>query len=325
MAAQILPNFQPYFTSQHSSLNTSVPFATYIGANDESFSFFQPELQEQRTSMTSPYRSTSRKLKRPSPIPSSNAHARISPRRDRTPIRRNTPTAPKLHSQTRAEVMMPYTPDGGQMQSMQLSQTPLMVLPSESVPTMPHIMGAHSPYPEGESYGTYVPSGNFVMSAGSPALSSVDFNFQSEQANQDYYQMNLAVSQAPLTTANLEVQQSIYGSFGQQSQAPLTPAVPVAPSFPPITMPLESNRGDLEISSSRPKPQCWDHGCNGRQFSTFSNLLRHQREKNGHAIKAVCPDCGMLFTRTTARNGHMNGGKCKGRADSQTKATLITE
>ncbi|TLD09839.1 hypothetical protein PspLS_12041 [Pyricularia sp. CBS 133598] len=30
---------------------------------------------------------------------------------------------------------------------------------------------------------------------------------------------------------------------------------------------------------SRPKPQCWEHGCNGSSFSTFSNLLRYQREK----------------------------------------------
>ncbi|KAL8669626.1 MAG: hypothetical protein Q9168_005791 [Polycauliona sp. 1 TL-2023] len=29
------------------------------------------------------------------------------------------------------------------------------------------------------------------------------------------------------------------------------------------------------------KPQCFDHGCNGREFSTFSDLLRHQREKLG--------------------------------------------
>ena len=27
------------------------------------------------------------------------------------------------------------------------------------------------------------------------------------------------------------------------------------------------------------KPQCWDHGCNGRQFSTFNDLYRHQQEE----------------------------------------------
>ncbi|KAL1913349.1 hypothetical protein Sste5344_000899 [Sporothrix stenoceras] len=69
----------------------------------------------------------------------------------------------------------------------------------------------------------------------------------------------------------------------------------------------------VRVVQSRPKPQCWEHGCNGRQFSTFSNLLRHQREKSGQAAKAVCPNCGAEFTRTTARNGHLQHDKCKQR------------
>lgn len=63
-------------------------------------------------------------------------------------------------------------------------------------------------------------------------------------------------------------------------------------------------------SSQKPKPQCWEHGCNGRKFSTFSNLLRHQREKSGTASKSYCPKCGAEFTRTTARNGHLAHDKC---------------
>ncbi|KAI6785684.1 uncharacterized protein J7T54_006018 [Emericellopsis cladophorae] len=72
----------------------------------------------------------------------------------------------------------------------------------------------------------------------------------------------------------------------------------------------------VRVVQSRPKPKCWDHGCNGRQFSTFSNLLRHQREKSGQANKASCPNCGAEFTRTTARNGHMLHDKCKQRRNS---------
>jgi hypothetical protein len=71
------------------------------------------------------------------------------------------------------------------------------------------------------------------------------------------------------------------------------------------------------VLNSRPKPQCWEHGCNGRQFSTFSNLLRHQREKSGTASKSTCPRCGAEFTRTTARNGHMAHDKCKPRRASE--------
>ncbi|CAG7989375.1 unnamed protein product [Penicillium nalgiovense] len=67
----------------------------------------------------------------------------------------------------------------------------------------------------------------------------------------------------------------------------------------------------VRVLNLRPRPQCWDHGCNGREFSTFSNLLRHQREKSGVVAKAECPVCGAVFTRTTARNIHVAQGKCK--------------
>lgn len=62
--------------------------------------------------------------------------------------------------------------------------------------------------------------------------------------------------------------------------------------------------------AKRTVAMCWEHGCNGRKFSTSSNLLRHRREKDGSASKSVCPDCGAQFTRTTARNGHLAHGKC---------------
>ncbi|KAL4970688.1 uncharacterized protein BDV14DRAFT_161707 [Aspergillus stella-maris] len=68
----------------------------------------------------------------------------------------------------------------------------------------------------------------------------------------------------------------------------------------------------VRVVSYRPKPQCFEHGCNGREFSTFSNLLRHQREKSGVVAKAECHHCGAVFTRTTARNIHVAQGKCKG-------------
>ena len=71
-----------------------------------------------------------------------------------------------------------------------------------------------------------------------------------------------------------------------------------------------SNDASTRVLAQRPKPQCWEHGCNGRQFSTFSNLLRHQREKSGTASKSYCPRCGAEFTRTTARNGHLAHDKC---------------
>lgn len=81
------------------------------------------------------------------------------------------------------------------------------------------------------------------------------------------------------------------------------------------------SQGGVRVVQSRPKPQCWEHGCNGRQFSTFSNLLRHQREKSGQATKASCPDCGAEFTRTTARNGHLLHQKCKTKRQHSTSSS----
>jgi len=84
----------------------------------------------------------------------------------------------------------------------------------------------------------------------------------------------------------------------------------------PSTSTQQESQDTVRVVHSRPKPQCWEHGCNGRQFSTFSNLLRHQREKSGIASKPTCPKCGAEFTRTTARNGHMAHEKCKQRRNS---------
>lgn len=84
----------------------------------------------------------------------------------------------------------------------------------------------------------------------------------------------------------------------------------------PSSNPAHSEGGNVKVVQGRQKPRCWDHGCNGRQFSTFSNLLRHQREKSGQAAKATCPNCGAEFTRTTARNGHLLYDKCKQRQTS---------
>ncbi|KAH8744816.1 hypothetical protein F5883DRAFT_439544, partial [Diaporthe sp. PMI_573] len=67
---------------------------------------------------------------------------------------------------------------------------------------------------------------------------------------------------------------------------------------------------------------CWEHGCKGRQFSTLSNLLRHQREKSGQAPKPSCPDCGARFTRTTARNVYQKGQKCKRKRKSPVRIRI---
>nr|OQO25235.1 hypothetical protein B0A51_09359 [Rachicladosporium sp. CCFEE 5018] len=84
----------------------------------------------------------------------------------------------------------------------------------------------------------------------------------------------------------------------------------VASSMHEVSPKLPQDDPSIRVLNQRPKPQCFEHGCNGRQFSTFSNLLRHQREKSGTASKSYCPKCGAEFTRTTARNGHLAHDKC---------------
>lgn len=107
---------------------------------------------------------------------------------------------------------------------------------------------------------------------------------------------------------------SIYAtSFTSTSTASQHYPAPTSFSYPPPQQPRQSlgrTESQVRVLNSKPKPQCWDHGCNGREFSTFSNLLRHQREKSGTAQKSYCPKCGAEFTRTTARNGHLAHEKC---------------
>ncbi|OTB05651.1 hypothetical protein M426DRAFT_127857 [Hypoxylon sp. CI-4A] len=58
------------------------------------------------------------------------------------------------------------------------------------------------------------------------------------------------------------------------------------------------------------KHRCWDHGCNGREFSSKSNFVRHVKERSGASTKGVCPLCGAIFTRNSARDTHLAKQSC---------------
>lgn len=129
----------------------------------------------------------------------------------------------------------------------------------------------------------------------------------------DYMGMSYSAGYPPPpSTQSLSSQYSSRASSMSEPGMMYSVQPPVLPSGNPPT----ADAGHVRVVQSRPKPQCWEHGCNGRQFSTFSNLLRHQREKSGQAAKASCPNCGAEFTRTTARNGHLLHDKCKQRRNS---------
>lgn len=93
-------------------------------------------------------------------------------------------------------------------------------------------------------------------------------------------------------------------------QSATTPR-PLEPSPNPSTSASASGSGDAGTDTDRQRPRCWEHNCNGKEFSTFSNLLRHQRERAGVSQKSSCPNCGAEFTRTTARNAHLRSAKCR--------------
>ena len=74
---------------------------------------------------------------------------------------------------------------------------------------------------------------------------------------------------------------------------------------------------DLSISPSHKAPisergpRCWDHGCNGRLFSTIDDFLQHgasfdKTRKSPH----TCHDCGVEFERWHALKNHLFHETC---------------
>jgi hypothetical protein len=57
---------------------------------------------------------------------------------------------------------------------------------------------------------------------------------------------------------------------------------------------------------------CFEHGCDGRLFSSRSNFRRHQREKAQQARLSECPVCHAKFYRRWTRNQHLILGRCRG-------------
>ncbi|KAE8406683.1 hypothetical protein BDV37DRAFT_242391 [Aspergillus pseudonomiae] len=55
-----------------------------------------------------------------------------------------------------------------------------------------------------------------------------------------------------------------------------------------------------------PSLHCFEHGCNGRRFSTRTNYIRHLKEQSGSGKLFRCPTCAQSFTRSTAKNIHVS-------------------
>ncbi|KAI1649957.1 uncharacterized protein F4817DRAFT_300442 [Daldinia loculata] len=73
---------------------------------------------------------------------------------------------------------------------------------------------------------------------------------------------------------------------------------------------LSNQSADDQSMDRNGKHRCWDHGCNGREFSSKSNFVRHVKERSGASTKGVCPLCGAIFTRNSARDTHLAKQSC---------------
>ena len=250
---------------------------------------------------------------------SSKATSRSPPTRQRTPIRHHQPPSSRAQSSGRTEALLAYA-------TQQESQTIASQRTAPSQNAFPP--SAYMMPPATSSYGV---QNGYYSAAGMPQQQRGGqfmlgpSSYSVEPNPSPYYGLGRAASFSLENLSSIAPSEPLFPPrLGSNSVSHQWPSSSAATQLPSISLPASSsyspspassmdNAEGIRILASRPKPQCFDHGCNGRQFSTFSNLLRHQREKSGSATKAVCPHCGTEFTRTTARNGHLYGGKCKGK------------
>ena len=269
-------------------------------------------IQEQRPTTISPRLLPSTSPYVTSTQRSSKAVSRSPPTRERTPIRHHRPSISRNRSGSRPEALLAYAEE-------QEQQRAASSMPSQSAPNTPPIF-QHPTYAMPPMTSPPVSDSAYYAAVTMPHSASQYLTapspYVSDPNQSPYFGLTRSISQPTLDLSTLNTQDSLFLPNPSSIQSTSPPLPSLGSSFQRYPAPassLESSPEGYRVLTSRPKPQCFDHGCNGRQFSTFSNLLRHQREKSGSAMKAVCPHCGTEFTRTTARNGHMWGGKCKGR------------
>ena len=98
---------------------------------------------------------------------------------------------------------------------------------------------------------------------------------------------------SPATTANSEPSRSNH-----------VPHSPASWSSSGTCAEREVQRQQQGQSASGVLIRCYDHGCQGRSFSTIGNYRRHMKEQNGGSPLFVCEICDKTFSRSTARRLH---------------------
>ena len=249
---------------------------------------------------------------------SSKAASRSPPTRQRTPIRHHRPSISRVSGGAHSEARLGYAAQ----QESQANPSQNMASSQAAFPPSVYMMP-----PATSSY--HVQSGYYSSSSMPQQAQGGQYMMANSSYNEpnppSYFLGRSASYPIEKLPSMQQPSDSLYQvPVGSNAPSQNWPSTSAAPHLPPMSLsssisyspsPVSSmhDQDGIRVLASRPKPQCFDHGCNGRQFSTFSNLLRHQREKSGSASKAICPHCGTEFTRTTARNGHLYGGKCKGK------------
>jgi hypothetical protein len=177
--------------------------------------------------------------------------------------------------------------------------------------------------------GSYAPSP--ALAGTSPALPSRSASVETEPVHDAYsypsnysYPTSTSMGPAPgysytsygsLNYNHTDIRPGSYGYPSYQQSG--SQYIPTQPGYMQSHDPRSTVDPSSMTQGERPKlldppkeTRCWDHGCNGRIFSTHSNYLRHVREKSGTATKATCPHCGAPFTRKTAMRQHVDNKKC---------------
>jgi len=142
-----------------------------------------------------------------------------------------------------------------------------------------------------------------------------DCNDSEEEEDQDEEDEDDEGSESDDSSDYFEVPQLSEGP--SSSKSPKEPAHVLSFSQPPASLtntvpgPAKDRARYIEQEAGDDADLCcWEHGCNGRSFTTRSNLRRHQREKSRARPVCQCPRCGAIFSRTTARNTHIARGSC---------------
>lgn len=73
---------------------------------------------------------------------------------------------------------------------------------------------------------------------------------------------------------------------------------------------LEDNTSVRRSTQTPSEPICYEHGCNGRRFSSFENYRRHVREKDPERT-VTCLLCDAKFTRKSNLMQHISQSRCR--------------